>query len=188
MRPTVICALLVAVAIVPPALQAQIASVAVGERVRITRVTGSKIAGTLLEVSPDELTVYSGGARSRSVIERATIAGLERSIKRESRFMRNFGITLGAGLVTGGLLGAATYSPCESTGFMSCFMAPASRGDAAVFGSIVGGVIATPIAIIVGITTKHDTWEQVTLSGGAESQLIIGAARGALQLGAALRW
>jgi hypothetical protein len=58
------------------------------------------------------------------------------------------------GIIIGGAVGAAglaaTWSPCRSTGFMSCFMHPDSRSEAALLGALSGGILGLPIGTLLG--------------------------------------
>ncbi len=60
-----------------------------------------------------------------------------------------------------GLLAVATYEPC--TGW--CIMAPASEGEAFLFGALVGGVAGFLIGGAIGAFTGGESWEDVGWQG-----------------------
>jgi hypothetical protein len=90
---------------------------------------------------------------------------LERSIGRTGRFWKTLGITAGSAAVVGGLISAATWEHCESDGFMSCFMVPASRAEAGILGVIAGGVIGLPLGAVLGAVIKTERWEPLNPPG-----------------------
>jgi hypothetical protein len=66
------------------------------------------------------------------------------------------------GAVLGGLIGAATYSPCNDTGFLACGpLTPESRleaaGMVAVPGAIIGGLVGAIVGSIVTSPSKSRT-------------------------------
>jgi hypothetical protein len=60
-----------------------------------------------------------------------------------------------------GLLAVATYEPC--TGW--CIMAPASEGEAFMFGALVGGVAGFLIGGTIGAFTGGESWKEVSWQG-----------------------
>ena len=60
-----------------------------------------------------------------------------------------------------GLLALATYEPC--TGW--CIMAPASEGEAFLFGALVGGAAGFLIGGAIGAFTGGESWEEVGWQG-----------------------
>ena len=165
-------ALLALGAIGLPASAAAQADVAHGTRVRVRHVSGRPMVGTLMVISSDSVrlrTLEVGDV----TLPAGDVIALERSLGRKRRFWRNFGLTALGVAASGGILGAVTYEPCESTGFMSCFMAPASHGEAFLYGAAFGSVIGVPVGAIVGYAVMNERWAPVAGFHGRERRVSI---------------
>ena len=91
----------------------------------------------------------------------AGISRLDVSTGRHRKVLKGAAIgTLSAGAV-GAILGAATYQPCESSGF-DCLLAPTSASGSAVVGGVLGGTLGLIVGTLVGLP-KRDDWHQVSL-------------------------
>jgi len=138
----------------------------VGERVEILTETGRRAFGTVSFLSAEaiEITLNGDGTRYfpvnhvRGIRVARTVAappgaGTQRGLK-------TFLIMSGAGVG----LGAITWSPCTATGFLACLMHPASRGEAALLGGVLGAIVGVPVALIVGLTTgAWEEWDDAVL-------------------------
>lgn len=137
-----------------------------GDRVRFVETDGRpRVTGVVSTVSSDWIVISRDGAQDELLIQRADVARLERSVGRQRRFARNFGITLGVTAATAGIISALAWSPCRATGFLACFMAPDSRGDAFGLGFAGGAILGIPLGVIVGLAVGSEGWEPVTLPG-----------------------
>ena len=131
-----------------------------GTRVRVRHVGGRPMVGTLVGISSDSVRVRTVEAGDVALPAGSVIA-LDRSLGRERRFWRNFGLTAVAIAASGGILGAVTYEPCESTGFLSCLMVPESHGEAFLYGAAFGSVIGIPVGALVGYAVESERWAPV---------------------------
>ena len=128
------------------------------DRVRITTTAGLTVTGVVADVSPDSFQVLAG-PQSRWV-RQAEVSSVQRSVRRERRFVRNLAITTVSSAATVGMIAAMTWSPCVSTEFLGCLMHPESRSGAFMFGAVVGGTFSIPVGVIVGLALRHDVWER----------------------------
>jgi len=161
---------------------------AVGERVRVTRSTGSVTIGRFQSATADSMRLRSEDTKREYVIGRRLITNVETSAGRSRRFMRNFGLGLGATAALGGLIGAAKYTECESTVLFGCLWAPKSRMESAGLGLAGGAVLGLPIGIMTGLIAKHDQWKPLMQAPGDALLLISPVPGGRLTLGATIRF
>jgi hypothetical protein len=98
---------------------------------------------------------------------------MERNLSRCGRFWRNFGITVGAGVVGIAMLAATTWEPCVSTHPFGCFFAPRSWREAVGMGALAGLVIGLPIGTLVGSAVKYERCEPLSLSGSGQAAFSI---------------
>jgi hypothetical protein len=162
-------------AVYPAHVSAQ-AGLLQGERVRITRTNGSSVVGHTGDASAEEVRlVYAvrAGTQLEYVIPQSGIRSIERSVGRHRRFGRNFAIGFAPLAAVGGIVGAATYRPCEPIYFLDCMFAPDSRGQAFALGLAVGAVIGLPVGLLNGLLTKHDQWAPIAAPAGGEATLTI---------------
>lgn len=148
----------------PLSVGAQAESVAPGARVRVTAPTDNLkgAIGTVAEVRVDSIVLVSkGGSRAVAL---TNITRLDVSTGRRSMFLRDTGIGLGIGTLAGVVIGYATYQECEEEGFMSCFLVPEDRGQAAMWGGVVGGAAGTLTGALIGVFHRGDRWRPVRVS------------------------
>ena len=147
-----------------------------GVRVRVTRTNGNTVVGRFESATAEEVKLSNEATRAEYLIPQSAIRRIERSVARTRRFGRNFAIAAGTVSALGGIVGAATYTPCESTGFMSCFMSPDNRLQAFGMGLAAGAMVGVPIGLIFGLTARHDQWEVVSARQDSEPQFRIAPA------------
>ena len=130
------------------------AAVQPGARVRITHAGQKPRTAVVVAHSADSLLVRWPEYTNAVAVPFAEISRLDVSTGRHRRLLKGAALgTLSAGTV-GAVLGAATYSPCESTEFLGCLMA--------VIGGVVGGVLGLIVGTLVGLPSRDD-WQQVSL-------------------------
>ena len=133
-----------------------------GARVRITYAGQKPRTAVVVAHSADTLLVRWPEYANAVAVPFAEISRLDVSTGRHRRLLKGAALgTLSAGTV-GAVLGAATYSPCESTEFLGCLMAPTSASESAVIGGVVGGVLGLIVGTLVGLPSR-DEWQQVSL-------------------------
>lgn len=167
--------LLLFVAAVPAA--AQTATVAAGDKVRVTAASASgRFKATVLEVRPDALVVRIGeGAPQR--IDLSGVQRLEVARGRRGHVLQGAligflpGFAFGA--YAGNVLGCDDQGPdCTDVG-------------AAVAGGLMVGGITAVAGGLVGLAVRSDRWEKVALAGGRGPK--IGAAVAPLPKGVGAR-
>jgi len=144
----------------PSEIVAQV-PLAAGDEIRVKDRRGLEHEGVFVSSTPDEIRLMTrSGAYA---VPEAEIATVERSLGQRRRFGRNFALTVGLAAGAGAVLGAATWQPCNDTGFMACFLHPESRTDAFAWGLAGGGLLGVPIGIIVGLAVKSERWESIPM-------------------------
>lgn len=126
-----------------------------GDRVRVLQADGTQVTGTLEESSASDLVLF---VRSGSFVRipAGNVALFERSLGRQRAFGRNFGLSVAATSLTGGLLSAVFWEPCPG-----CYFHPSSRVEAFGLGSLLGAILGLPISVIVGLAVQTEQWESV---------------------------
>ena len=133
-----------------------------GARVRITQAGQKPRIAVVVASSADTLRVRWPEYTNAVALPFAEISRLDVSTGRHRKILKGAAVgTLSAGAV-GAILGAVSYSPCESTEFLGCLMAPASATESAVLGGVAGGVLGLIVGTLVGLP-KRDDWHQVPL-------------------------
>ena len=143
------------------------AQVADGELVRVRTVDGSKVLGTVSEVTSTgvSLTFPSGGSQN---ISYGDMESFHRSIGRRTYRKRGALIGAGAGVLLGISVGIAfgetcddTFDDfgdfddtCESFGFL-----------AGVYSSIYYGAGGALVGVIAGTFIKGERWQQISIPG-----------------------
>jgi len=94
------------------------------------------------------------------------IARLEVSSGRYRPVLRGLAVGTGVGVILGGAGGALTYSPCESTEFLGCLLAPESRTQSAAMGAVVLGALGLVVGGLQGLIPR-DRWQRVQVDGNA---------------------
>ncbi len=140
-------------------------AVMVGSRVRVSGAgRGAPVVGAVTAVRGDTLEVQPDGGGAAVTMRVGGTDLLERSQGRTGHALAGAGIGLAAGSLVGGLIGAATYTPCTETGFLACMFQPSSRGGAAALGATVGALGGVVVGVLIGAGTRTERWERVPLS------------------------
>lgn len=147
---------ILAVALVIPAVvDAQLPRVGTGARVRITvpKEGIHKYVTTVQAVREDSIEVAArGGSRILAIRD---VTSLDISLGKRSRFFFLASAGLGAGVVTGGLIGAVAYQECRD-----CFFGPANRAQSALLGAVVVGTLGLAAGALLGAVVRVDEWER----------------------------
>lgn len=146
-----------ALAALPAAVPAQSPWLRPGLRVRVTSadVTSPVVTGEIGAVGADSLVLLRRiGARDtlRMAVPMAGITRLEVSQGRHSRWQTGLAIGLGAGALTGAIIGASSGSDLLFTSTANAFI-----------GAVVFTPIGGTIGLVAGALTKHEDWETVPL-------------------------
>ena len=177
-----IAALLVLLLARPDALVSQAAApasrVAPGARVRITRTGEKPRVAIAVAHTADTLLVRWPEFANDVALPLAEISRLDVSTGRHRNVVKGMVLgTAGVGAL-GAALGAISYQPCESTAFMGCFLAPESRGDAALVGGVVGGALGFVVGSLAGLV-RHESWKRVSLADRRVAAAVRPGAHGA---------
>ena len=133
-----------------------------GARVRITQAGQKPRIAVVVARSADTLVVRWPEYTNPVALPFAEISRLDLSTGRHRKVLKGAAIgTLSAG-AAGAILGAATYTPCESTEFLGCLMAPTSASESAAIGGVLGGALGLIVGTLVGLP-KRDDWHRVSL-------------------------
>lgn len=132
--------------------------VSLGARVRVTTIPGTsyphRVVGTLLELSPEHLTLRASRARGRDIqLPRTAVSRLEVSRGRHSKV----GAGLALGFLGGAAVGALVGANSDCGEYSGGVCAGATALVLALPGLLVGGVI--------GATTHVDRWEEIQWAG-----------------------
>jgi len=146
---------------VPALLFSQTVSLTEGARARLVSSSLEKDHQIVRIISADNDTVVFRSeaypiTRSlpMSAIERVDVSsGLHRQT------LRGATIGLMSGVVSGAVIGALTYTPCEGW----CFLEPSSRGASAALGGAVFGVLGGVTGAIIGAFHQTEDWMPLTL-------------------------
>jgi hypothetical protein len=157
-----------------------------GTRVRITTRDGEKPRVTTVVAHNGDTLLVRSPEFNTLPLPLDQISRLEVSTGRHRNVAKGMVLGTGIGGTVGGLLGAVTYQPCESTEFMGCFLAPKDRQESAVMGGVVGGVLGFVIGSLAGLA-RHDDWKQVPLDARRVSATVRPRGHGAA-LGVALEF
>lgn len=143
-----------------------------GSRVRLTHAGGARHQGTLQLIEADSARVAEKDGRVVA-LSLADVERIEVSLGRQRQFWRNFGLTTLGMSALGGGVGAATWTPCEAEGWLSCMFVPESRGQAMLAGAVVGGLVGIPVGIVVGAAVRREQWRPVQPDGIRPRQLSV---------------
>ena len=145
---------------------AQESALAPGTRVRLTLRNGDPHAGRVIALGPDLLEIgfpENGGTASYPLTD---IAKLEVLRGRHRPVLRGLLLGTGAGIVLGGAIGAMAYSPCTSTEFLGCLLAPETRAQSAALGATLAGAAGLIVGGLQGLIPR-DRWQRVQVNGNA---------------------
>ena len=138
---------------------------AAGTKVRFELGEGGRREARVISLRGDTLHArQSGGGQTAYPV--ASIRKLEAVRGRHRPILKGVLIGTGIGVVVGGVAGAASYKPCDTTESLGCILASQSRGEEAAAGAVVVGVAGLLIGGIVGLIPR-DRWERVATDGTA---------------------
>jgi hypothetical protein len=161
-----IASLLVLALAYPATLVAQAAptaaTLAPGARVRVTTSGSGRQIGTVVAHRGDTLLVRWPEFANAVAVPLDGVSRLEVSTGRHRRVVKGLMLGTAIGGVTGVLIGAASYEPCDSTEFMGCFLGPTSRGESAAVVGVAGGVLGLVVGSLAGLA-RHERWKPVSL-------------------------
>ena len=180
MRGVAVLILLACKAVVVAAQAPATAMPTPGMRVRVT-LDGARepIVGSVVSARADSIAYVPlhGAASDTAVVALRQLRALEVSSGPRLHVLRSVGWGFAGGSVGGAVLGAATYSPCTETGFMSCFMAPESRSQSALLGGVIGALLGTSGGLVVGLFHRSDDWQPLSTERVARLR-VVPSARG----------
>ena len=162
------------------------ASILPGARVRITQPGQKPRVGVVVTPSADTLFVRWLEFANALPVPLVDISRLEVSNGRHRRLARGAAVGTLSGGTLGALFGAASYSPCETTEMLGCFLAPESRAQSAAVGGVLGGVLGLVVGTLAGLP-RRDDWRQVPL-GTPRVAAAVTPRGGATGLGLSLRF
>jgi hypothetical protein len=133
-----------------------------GQRVRVQFADPRTpvLTGAVQAIGPDTLVVHPDGgpgAKSVTAIPLSSVAGLQVSRGRHSKWATGLLIGLGAGAVTGAILGATSRSDWLFT-----------STDMATIGAVTFGAVGGVVGVIIGALTKTERWEAVPIPRGGK--------------------
>ena len=158
-----ILAVLAVALYLPVVADGQTPTVAPGARIRVTAPSRDleRHVTTVLEVRDDSVVVGASG-NSRA-LELASITALDISAGTRRQTAKGAMLGLAIGVVTGALIGAASYEECVPESFLDCFGASGSREEEATLGAALFGGAGLVIGAIVGTLNRTDRWTAVNI-------------------------
>ena len=146
------------------ALPAQESRVAPGTRVRFELRSGERYDGRVISLGRDTLAAGfpPNGVAARYPL--GDVTKLEVVNGRRRPVLRGLALGAGVGVVVGGLAGALSYSPCESTEIFGCLLASQSRSESATIGGAALGAVGLVIGGLQGLIPR-DRWQRLPLDG-----------------------
>ena len=133
-----------------------------GARVRITTPGAKARTATVVAHTGDTLVVRWPQFANAVPVPVSGISRLDVSTGRHRRVLKGAGLGTLVGGATGGLVAAISYSPCDPDTFFDCFLEPENRGEAAVWGTLVGGTLGLVVGTLAGLP-RRESWQQVSL-------------------------
>ncbi len=165
--------LLLALALLQPAGMLAQEMPSVGQRVRIHPLEGPPVIGLVTSMNRDEVGIQVDGSQEEVGFDRSRITGLDRSLGEERHFLKTLFISVGVTAAAIGSFSAMAWQPCTDTGFMACFLAPRSRGEAFGMGAVGGAALGLPIGIVIGLAMKTEKWAPMNLDASRDMDLAI---------------
>ena len=141
-----------------------------GDRIRIERVDGTTLTGTLSTRVAETVLVSVGVDGPIVEVPVEGIEALEISLGRQRRFGKYFGLTVAAASVAGATIGFLAYT--ESSCSFLCF-GPNTRAEYTGFGFAIGVVVGLPLGALMGALIKEERWNPLEIPGPTESGLTI---------------
>jgi hypothetical protein len=131
----------------------------VGVKVRLrTKPLAPWVVGVVVAESEDSLYLALARDSSRAVIARSGISELQESWGAHGNAGRGALIGLFVGAMAGGFIGYAQGD--DPPGILSF-----SAGDKAVLGALLGGGGGALVGVIIGASSRTDTWVNVPATG-----------------------
>ena len=131
--------------VLPASLSAQRPPVFAGARIRVSAPGEGhrRLIGIVSGYDSETIAIKPDHERESITLPLTSVTELHRTYGRRSHVREGALVGFLVGGAGGAAIGAATYEECESDGFMSfnCLFAPASEAQAALFGSLIGGLI-----------------------------------------------
>ena len=158
-----------------------------GARVRITQIDQKPRVAVVVSRTADTLRVrWPDLANTTAAVPVADISRLEVSGGRHRNVLKGMAVgTLGLGTV-GVVLGAATYSPCDSTEPFGCLLASDNRAEEALMVGALGAAVGLIVGTLVGLPSR-ESWRRVPLDATRVAVSIIPRG-GATGVGLSLRF
>lgn len=131
---------------------AQAAGLHPGQRVRVTSAAEAAPVRTGVIETIDRHTLHlrTAGDTVATAIPMASIARVQVSRGRHSKWLTGLAIGMGAGAVGGAILGGSSEDDLLF-----------SSGDKAVIGAVGFGVLGGAVGVVAGALTKTERWETV---------------------------
>ncbi len=159
--------------------------VQVGARVRATAPGVGTVSGRVIAAHDDSFDLASDQSRDTVRVPAARLTALDVSTGQHTRRLAGTGIGLASGILIGGVLGAVTYKKPDCAG--TTFFCDLGRGFDETAGAMLVGGVGAVVGLLVG-SISVDSWEPVTLHGGAHLGLVVPAGSRGAGLGASLRF
>jgi hypothetical protein len=146
-----------------------------GQRVRVRSLLAHRpvVTGAVESIGRDTLVVRPE-AGAAAAIPLSSIARLEVSRGRHSRWLTGLVVGAGAGAVTGAIIGAATHDEDDWL---------FSAGENAVLGAVLFTPIGALTGTVIGLLVKTERWKSVpldrvrpTVGGGSHGRVTVGIA------------
>ena len=164
----------VLIAIVSVQAEAQVASsLQQGIRVRVVTSGGDAIVGTIAAAIRDSIVLSRSHEVSTFALHEISTVQVSRGKGRLKGAFIKGAAGLGIGLLSGAIIGAATYTKpdeCSPGSFclFDCIIV-CSRTDAALMaGSMIGG-LGLVVGTAVGVATGSEQWQEVPLPPARQS-------------------
>lgn len=183
MRNALIVSALSCAALLVPTVSMGQMNVTEGSRVRVTDSSGTVREGIVTDLSPSTLVLFDERSSGEVELATPTITEVAVSAGRTRRFWKYLGLTTAGTSAVLGVSQALTWSECQSTGFLSCLLAPDSRADAALVGVVAGAIVGVPIGMVVGLLVKEERWAPGRLTAREPLLRVQPAAGGRVQFG-----
>ena len=159
-------AYLVALIAVLPSAGAAQAPPSPGDRIRIRKVDGTVLTGTLDLWSTETVRLSGESADRRWEIPVSAIETLEMSLGRSHSFTKYYSLTVAASTILGGLVALPR-------GNLS-----SGRYEDEAGGLLIGYMVGIPLGVLAGSLITHERWNPVALSGPVQSGTMVRALMG----------
>lgn len=157
-------------ALLPAALEGQ--ALEPGARVRLTQANGARFQGILEAIEADSARITAAEGK-RVALPLADVHRVEVSLGQRRQFWKHLAVTVASMAAVGGAIGGATYEPCDEDVLFGCLLSPGDRGEAVVWGAMLGGAAGVPVGIVVGAAVRREQWARVSHPAGRPRQVSI---------------